>query len=338
VARAAVRWGTRAGGLVVTGVGLYVVAPSLLTVLDAWPSLGDVRPAWFGLVGVLELASFGCLWLLLRIALGGGRLLDIAASQLAGGAAGKVIPGGIAAGGVVQAGMLVRAGFTARRVGGVLSSTGLLSTGVLLALPVLAVPAVLLGPPPAHELQLGLVVTMVVSVGLIALGLALLHWDGMVRAVGLAAGQAVHLVRRRVQPASVADTLVAERDQVAAAFAGRWIRALTAAAANRMLDYATLVAALYAVGATVRPSLVLVAYVASLALGMVPITPGGLGFVETGLTTLLVLAGADTDQAVVGTLLYRLASFWIPIPLGALAWGGWRFARRGPLVPTPPGP
>ena len=83
---------------------------------------------------------------------------------------------------------------------------------------------------------------------------------------------------------------------------------------------------------------VLVAYVVSLALGMVPVTPGGLGFVETGLTTLLVLAGADTDQAVVGTLLYRLASFWIPIPLGALAWGGWRVARRDPITPAPHAP
>jgi len=338
MATAAVRWGTRVVGLVVTGVGLYVVAPSLLTVLDAWPSLGDVKPAWFGLVGVLEVASFACLWVLLRIALGGGRLLDIAASQLAGGAAGKVVPGGIAAGGVVQASMLIRAGFTARRVGGVLSSTGLLSTGVLLALPVLAVPAVLLGPPLAHDLQLGLVLSTVVAVAIVLLGLALLHWDGMVRAVGLAAGRAIHLVRRRIQPATVADTLVSERDQVAAAFAGRWIRALTAAAANRMFDYATLLAALHAVGATVRPSLVLVAYVASLALGMIPVTPGGLGFVETGLTTLLVLAGADADQAVVGTLLYRLASFWLPIPVGALAWGGWRFARRGPVVPAPDGP
>ena len=338
MATAAVRWGTRVVGLVVTGVGLYVVAPSLLTVLDAWPSLGDVKPVWFGLVGVLEVASFACLWLLLRIALGRGRLLDIAASQLAGGAAGKVVPGGIAAGGVVQAGMLVRAGFTARRVGGVLSSTGLLSIGVLLALPVLAVPAVLAGPPPAHELQLGLVLSTLVALTIVLLGLALLHWDGMVRAVGMAAGRVVHLVRRRVRPAAVADTLVAERDQVATAFEGRWIRALSAAAANRMFDYATLVAALHAVGAEVRPSLVLVAYVASLALGMVPVTPGGLGFVETGLTTMLVLAGADTDQAVVGTLLYRLASFWVPIPLGALAWGGWRIARRGPVVPAPESP
>jgi uncharacterized membrane protein YbhN (UPF0104 family) len=25
-----------------------------------------------------------------------------------------------------------------------------------------------------------------------------------------------------------------------------------------------------------------------------------------------------------GTLLYRLASFWLPIPVGLLAWTGWR--------------
>ena len=49
------------------------------------------------------------------------------------------------------------------------------------------------------------------------------------------------------------------------------------------------------------------------------------GFVEAGLTSILVLAGVDSDQAVVATLLYRLVSFWLPIPLGALAWAGWRF-------------
>jgi uncharacterized protein (TIRG00374 family) len=74
--------------------------------------------------------------------------------------------------------------------------------------------------------------------------------------------------------------------------------------------------------------MVLLAYVISLGLALVPITPGGLGFVEAGLTTILVLAGASSDQAVLGTLLYRLASYWIPIPVGALAWAGWRIHLR----------
>jgi hypothetical protein len=169
----------------------------------------------------------------------------------------------------------------------------------------------------------------VLSVVIVALGLALLHWDGLVRAVAMVIGRAVHLVRRSKDPAAVAAAFVGERDKVAAAFAGRWLRSLASAAGNRMIDYAALVAALYAVGAHARASLVLLAYVVSLALAMIPITPGGLGFVEAGLTTLLVLAGIPTDQAVVGTLLYRLASFWAPIPLGAVAWAWWRVRRFG---------
>ncbi len=124
--------------------------------------------------------------------------------------------------------------------------------------------------------------------------------------------------------------MVAQRDAVAGAFAGRWGEALAAAAANRMLDYGALVAALYAVGARARPSMVLLAYVLSLALALVPITPGGLGFVEAGLTSILVLAGVSADQALLATLLFRLVSFWLPIPVGALAWAGWRLRARSP--------
>jgi uncharacterized protein (TIRG00374 family) len=58
---------------------------------------------------------------------------------------------------------------------------------------------------------------------------------------------------------------------------------------------------------------------------LVPLTPGGVGFVEAGQASVLLLAGVDGDQAVIATLLYRLVSFWLPIPLGALAWAGWRF-------------
>lgn len=113
-----------------------------------------------------------------------------------------------------------------------------------------------------------------------------------------------------------------------------------AAAANRMLDYAALVAALVAVGARARPSLVLLAYVVAMALAIVPITPGGLGFVETGLTGSLVLAGVPADAAVVATLLYRLVSYWLPIPVGALTWTAWRIhghRRSGRASPRPAG-
>ena len=53
---------------------------------------------------------------------------------------------------------------------------------------------------------------------------------------------------------------------------------------------------------------------------MIPLTPGGLGFVEAGLTGLLGLAGVALGVATVATLAYRLVSFWLPLPVGGIAY------------------
>jgi uncharacterized protein (TIRG00374 family) len=324
VSSAAWRYTRRGLGLAVTGVSLYLVAPSLLTLFDAWPELGHVRPWWFAVVVVLESCSFVSLWLLLRIALQTRTWFDIASSQLASNAASRIIPGGAASGSVIQASMLVGAGYRPAVVGSALGAAGLLTTGMLMALPVLTLPALATGLRLAHQLQLGLIVSLILAVALVGVGFAVLTWDRVVNVVARAAGVVVARVLHKGDARETAARVVAERDRVAAAFDGRWLRALASAAGNRMLDYATLVAAMVAVGAHLRPSVVLVAYVGGMALALVPLTPGGLGFVETGLTGLLVLAGADAELAVAGTLLYRLASYWLPIPLGGVAWASWR--------------
>ncbi|MDQ1620872.1 MAG: glycosyltransferase 2 family protein [Actinomycetota bacterium] len=323
--------------LLVTAVSLYIVAPSLLAVFNAFPQLGDVQPVWFVVVVILESASFVSLWVLLRIALRTRSWFDIASSQLASNAASRILPGGGASGTVVQAAVLIASGYPPARVGAALGATGLLTTGMLLALPLLAVPALATGTQLAPQLELGLIVSLIVAVLLVALGFAVLKWDRIVTAVAQAIGFLAAALLRRSDAKTIAARIVVERDQVAAAFSGHWLFALASAASNRMFDYAALVAALIAVGADVRPTLVLVAYVGAVALGLVPITPGGLGFVETGLTSLLVLGGVPTDTALAGTLLYRLASYWLPIPLGAIAWAGWRARpaeRRTQPTPT----
>ena len=61
--------------------------------------------------------------------------------------------------------------------------------------------------------------------------------------------------------------------------------------------------ALLAVGADPNPSLVLLSYVASQVLAMIPITPGGLGVVEAGLTATRAVAGVPPALAVVANAL-----------------------------------
>ena len=330
------RWGGRAVALAVTGVGLYVVAPGLLSAFGAWPRLAEVQPRWFVLLVLLQAGSLASLWWLTRLALEPHGDADeagdastvpwgtIATAQLAGSAASKVVPGGAATGGVVQAKLLIQAGHKPAAVASGLAGVGLITTGVLLLLPVLTIPALLIGPPPAEQLQLGLLVSLILAVVIVGVGVLVLTWPRVVTVAGRLIGRMLHEIRPSTTPDSVATLLSAQRARVAAAFEGRWWLAVFLAAANRMLDYAALVAALAAFDVHARPSEVLLAFVVAQALAMVPITPGGLGFVESGLTALLVVIGVPVDVAVIATLLYRLVSYWLPIPVGVLAWTGWR--------------
>jgi hypothetical protein len=55
--------------------------------------------------------------------------------------------------------------------------------------------------------------------------------------------------------------------------------------------------------------------------------------VEAGLTGLLTAAGVGAQHALVATLAYRLVSFWLPLPLGAIA--QLMFRRRYGSEPAP---
>jgi len=90
------------------------------------------------------------------------------------------------------------------------------------------------------------------------------------------------------------------------------------------------------VGAHPRPSLILLAYAVAGVIGLVPVTPGGLGIVEASLTGLLTLAGLDGAEAVLATLAYRLASYWLPLLAGPVAYGAVRYRYRN--LDPPPSP
>jgi uncharacterized protein (TIRG00374 family) len=102
-------------------------------------------------------------------------------------------------------------------------------------------------------------------------------------------------------------------------------------------DYLCLLAALRATGSQPRPWLVLLAFSAAGVIALLPVTPGGLGVVEASLSALLVLAGVNPSKAVVATLTYRLAQYWLPIVGGAVAYALFRRRYRS-ASPAAPGP
>jgi putative heme transporter len=306
--------------LLVTLVSLYVLWPSLLKVFSAWPELLTLNPGWFVVMFLAELASYGCIWALQRLALRTQAWRPVITAHLAGNAFSRIVPGGAAAGGAIQYRFLVQDGVPATTVGAALTTAGLISTATLFALPVLALPAMLAGRPVPSGLAQAAWLGVVVFVLAVGTGALLITTDGLLRV----AGRAIQAVRNRLHrkdapTTDLPDRLVAERDAVRHTLGARWWQALLAALGNWLFDYLALLAALAAVGSRPRPTLVLLAYVASMVLAMIPLTPGGLGFVEAGLTATLTLAHVAPADAVLATLAYRLVSYWLPLPAGLVA-------------------
>ncbi|MBV9593103.1 MAG: flippase-like domain-containing protein [Actinobacteria bacterium] len=72
---------------------------------------------------------------------------------------------------------------------------------------------------------------------------------------------------------------------------------------------------------------VAVVYLAGAAIGSVAPTPGGIGAIEVALSTGLATAGMPSTAAVSAVLLYRIATFWLPVPVGWLAMNRLQHAR-----------
>jgi len=315
--------------LVVTAISLYLLAPSIGEVFSAWDRLGDFNPISLPIVLVLETLSFACVWLLQAIALRTDRYDTVVLSQLAGNAFSRATPGGGATGTALQARMLADAGFDLTTAATAVTVQSLLVTAALVALPVVVIPGVITGTELPGSLLQAAWVGAAVFVVLAVIGTLLLATRQPVCLLGGFVERVVNVFRRkRPKITGLGERLLTERDEIRARMGSRWIEAVGAAVGRWGFEYLVLLLALYAINAKPNPWSVLLAFVAASVLSMIPITPGGLGFVEAGLTATLVTAGIGADAAVAATLLFRLVSFWLPLPIGAAA--GWWFRRRYP--------
>jgi uncharacterized protein (TIRG00374 family) len=108
-------------------------------------------------------------------------------------------------------------------------------------------------------------------------------------------------------------------------------RALVWAALNWLLDAASLWSCLAALGRFVEPAELFAAYGIANVLAVIPVTPGGLGIIEALSITLLVSFGVTKEVATLGVVGWRVANFWLPIPLGAGAYISLRVPRGAGL-------
>jgi putative heme transporter len=98
-----------------------------------------------------------------------------------------------------------------------------------------------------------------------------------------------------------------------------WVVALAFAAANWLTDLLCLAACTRALGMPIGITTLASIYLVVQIVRQVPITPGGVGLIETAFIAGLTAAGTPAATATAAVLLYRILSCWIIIPIGGLA-------------------
>jgi uncharacterized protein (TIRG00374 family) len=318
--------------------------PELIGARHDLSLLGHVDGGWVAAGVVLEGVSLFCYGLLTRELLpprGRPGIITLFRVDLAAAAVAHVVPAGT----LGSAGVGYRL-FTAEGVSGVdagvmMTAKGLGSTVVLNVLLwiALVVSIPLAGFHPIYVTVAALGAVLLAAIGLLVLGLTR-GTDHLARAARAVERRVPRLGDRLEGVVRQASTSLADlgRDRRVVVLAVVW------ASLNWLLDAASLWCFVAAFGSHVDPFELFAAYGIANVAGALPITPGGLGVVDSIAPLLLVSFGVTRGVATLGVLGWRLVNFWMPIPVGAAAYvslkipGGTSEDTGGPGAPTATAP
>ena len=320
-------WVARGLFIAVGGLVLYGLLPKMVDLWAQVPRLRSIGWVALAFVALLQFTSWWCSAELDRVALPRMSRFVALTSSLAANAISRVVPG---AGGALGVGVSYRmwtdSGQEVAPAASAMAATTVMSLATLFALPVVTLVFALIGAPTPHSLVLVAAGGAIAFAVLFGLGAALLFNDWFLRWNARLAESVARHLHRSLTAAGIED----ERDRLREVLGRRWPRALAASIGVWAFDYLSLVAVLVALHTKPQPGLVLLAFTSAKILGMLPITPGGLGIVEAGLTGMLSLAGIPGAEALLATLAYRIVSYWLSLPAGLVGW--WAFRHRYPTV------
>jgi uncharacterized protein (TIRG00374 family) len=309
-----------------------------------WIELGTVAA-----ITIWNLVTYWWLWVTVTPKLSYGRAAVLTQS---GTAVTNTVPGGSAIGVGMAYSMLDSWGIT--RTGSTLAVlvSGAWNTLVKFALPVLALAIVAMqGDATQRRVTAGLAGIALLAVTLVGFTLVF-NKTGFARRAGDLAGRIVSRGRRVVRRPPVHGWGAATagfRDRAADLLRARWPLITVAALVSHLSLYLVLLVTLRHVGVSnteVSWAEVLAVFALARLLTVIRFTPGGAGAVEAFLIGGLVAAGGASVEVAAGVVVFRGLTWLLPIPIGYLAYLGWRRrqaaaarAERGTAsVAAPPTP
>jgi hypothetical protein len=311
----------------------YLVVPELVGASKNLNLLGKVNAGWLAAGVLLEGVSLLCYAVLTKVLLPPGpkpSLSVLFRIDLSAAAVAHVIPAGTLGTAALGFRLFTSEGISGNDAAVMMAAKGIGSTVVLNVLLwlslVISIP--LAGFQPIYG-----TVAIIGTIVLLGVGALVL---GVTRGAGFASralrtvsdkipGLSGERVERAILDASHTFAMMA-RDKRVLGLSLLW------AALNWLLDAASLWCFVAAFGHLVNPVELFAAYGIANVAGALPITPGGLGVVDSIAPLLLVGFGVTRSVATLGVLAWRLVNFWLPIPTGAAAYVSLRVKRRSDLA------
>lgn len=317
----------RITGSTVVALGLLVLGLPLFADLgEAWDQVRNMPASSTALLAVATALNLVTYWWLLVASLPGLKLSQAAIACEAATAVNNVLPAGAAVGASVTWGIYRSYGFSGEQIGRSLSVTAFWNAAVKLVTPALAL-VLLASGSDAPPTLLVVVSLAIILVALTAAASVLKGDSNLDRLVALAAVVA----RRRPRAKEWVARLRTTRDRSVEMIKSRWLALSVSAVASHTALFVVLLLCVRAVGigaSDLGLGEVVTAFAIVRVTLLVPVTPGGAGVAEVGLTGLLTAAGGEAPAVVGAVLLFRALTWLLPIPLGALAYAGWLLGRR----------
>ena len=307
----------------------------LLTNLQTgeWTSaMALVTPVMLVVSVVLGVVNLATNWPPIVVALPGLQVREAAVTNTAGAALSNTVPeGGAVATGLNYA-MLRSWGFTLGDTTSEVLVTGTwsqMTKYILLAIGLVAVVLQGWGPPGLDWVALGLVVLVAVAIVLLTL---ILRRESFAARLGAWCDRVIGRVRRRLRripDPGLTEGLPLFRTQMVRLLRLCWGRLTTTMLVSQLMVVLVLGVCVRMQGldqSTISWAVILVAWgLVTFASLLIP-TPGGLGVAEVVLVAVLGHGLPQSDEAAVlaAVLLYRIATFLVPIPIGLVTYLYWR--------------
>jgi putative heme transporter len=304
-------------GFALVGVAAWVITGKTSELSGASAFLTQLRWYWLVMGGLAELGSFMALASVQRLLLRAGgiraRLSRLTAITFAGSSIQAALPVGAAFAGLYVFRQYEFAGADEVLAGWVVVAAFTVAFATL---------AALAGVGLAFAASTGSTFDLVGAIlgVLVCAGLVVVVWVKRAKAYDLLSRAAGGLERRlHRKPGQFTGPMARALQRMSSVAPARnqWLTAVLAGSAYWIADCGCLAFAFLAVGSPVPWQGLLLAYCAAQLAVNLPITPGGLGVVEGSLTVALVAFGGGRAPTVAAVLLYRVISFWIPLPTGA---------------------